>query len=295
MRYSKLFILLLIICLSVECGFSQSRFEIGFKTGINFSSLSRYEPVLGKSYLFMSSNPIQKEFFSFQYDQVFFKRTRLGKSVAFFGTYRLMKKLSVQFGVEFNERGMDLHVAETLTENKDIGIGHEEWTNSFSISEEVKNDYVTVPLQLKYGFGNKVLVYITSGVYFDFLVRSKIMTQKNYIGTIWLKVDNEVPQNTMGTSGQSNKSVIGDQTSDLDIGFIVGGGVEAPLSQKLSFIFNISFSQGLRQLDGKNNNNTRSLPISNGSVIVEHKNYYGLNSHAQNISLNNSIGLTYKL
>jgi Outer membrane protein beta-barrel domain len=272
----------------------QSKFQIGLRTGVNFSSLSGATPELNESFLPEENNPYVRNFYSYKISNDFFNDAIIRPSFLLFINYRLTNNLGALVGVGFNGRGTNLLNSKSFERDRSVGNVEIYDFAGFTFIRKIQTSYLSIPVGLKYTIGKKQLFFVSGGVYFDLLVNSKIEGTSYHIGRTD-QISNGDYEQTMSTTGYSRIQGEPTQTSKFDFGFSFESGVNVPLNSKISFVFMIGVSCGFIQIDNKYDNDTRYFPNTSGSTTMWHGNYHGLNSNARNMTLSNSIGLTYQL
>lgn len=293
MAYLRCFFTFVLLLSGIVCSYSQSRFQLGFKTGANFSFLTNTVPEMNESFSSFESGPFVGDFFSYKFDANFFSDAAIRFSMYADVGYKLTDNLNAQLGIGYAGRGMDLHDEGSVYTSQINGTSETILYGNFSYNRKVKTNYLSVPITLKYYVGLKHRFFVTAGTYFDFLLSSKVYGDQNYTRAMDVVTDGVV-QTSILAMGESHFDDQDAHTAKLDFGLTYGAGVEFPIDSRVNFIFTMNMNHGLLQIDGKYENETRVLPVTSGFVVV-HNNYYGLNSNAKNLTLTANIGITYQL
>ncbi len=150
-------------------------------------------------------------------------KTGLSFSLGF--EYYLKNNLSINFGLSYEERGIDLSTNTTFWESK---VRH---------TLEVSNHYVMLPISLRRYFKNDKF-YLQGGIYTGYLLNSdiKTYTRSDY--------DNSVEEYTYNGKGK-------DYTKNFDFGVLFGAGFSQRISKNLFFNTNILLSIGMFNIDDK--------------------------------------------
>lgn len=290
---SRAFLVSMLMLLAWIGASGQSRFKIGFKTGINFSSLTGIEPEMNESFASISAQPFVGSLYTYQYDADFFSDAAIRFSATANISYKLTDKAQVELSVGYAGRGLNLKDRGQVYASQQGQNSETNLYGNFSYERKVNLNYLSVPVNFKYYVGVKNRLFVTAGFYTDFLLSSKVSGEQSYLTQIDVVSDDGTVQ-TMLTSGESSFDDNDAHTSKFDLGVTYGGGVEFPLNTRVNFVFALTMNHGLYGIDGKYDNDTRVIPTTSGYVIF-HDNYYGLNSNAKNFTLSASIGITYQL
>src|SRR5688572_14228853 len=108
MAYLRCFFISSLLLLGFAYSYSQSKFQLGLRTGINFSSLTGIEPELNESAVIPSFDPLIQDLLSYEYDPNFFNDAATRFSICADVSYTLTHNLKAQLGIGYAGRGMDL-------------------------------------------------------------------------------------------------------------------------------------------------------------------------------------------
>jgi hypothetical protein len=286
----------LVLCLLTVAATGQSKFQLEFRVGANFSSLRGAEPTMDEPFDHFLASLVGLDFFNHDFKTDFFSDAIVRPSMLVFGSYRVAKQLDIQVGIGYNGRGMNLNYSGSIERETNLGEDQILDVATFTYKRKIKTDYLSVPVNLRYFIGPKQIFFVSGGVYVDFLLNSKVYGSKSHDAATYYTSNGNVEQ-TMGAQGSSRMNEEASQTSAYDWGLSFESGVKIPvkaLNDRMKFVFTLGMNYGFVQLDNENDNNTMRLPTSSG-FVVEHKNYYGLNSDSQNVTVSSSVSLLYQL
>jgi hypothetical protein len=274
----------------------QSKFQLEFRMGANFSSLRGAEPTVDEPFNQFIANTFGRDFFNYNFETDFFSDAIIRPSVLVFGSYRVTKQLDIQLGIGYNGRGMNLEYSGSLERENNIGNDQILDVATFTYKKKIKTDYLSVPINLRYFVGPKQLFFVSGGVYVDFLLNSKVYGSKSHdAGTYY--ISNGDAEQTMGAQGSSSMGGDASQTSAYDWGLSFESGVKVPLNtlnNRMKIIFTVGANYGFIEIDSKYDNKTKVIPGTSGSMTL-YENYYGLNSDSRNVTVSSSVSLLYQL
>lgn len=203
--------------------------------------------------------------------------------------YFLKDNLSLSVSAAYEEKGIDMNYRTSYTNQTNPGgatVFHED---TYRVT--VRNTYATMPLLIRKYFG-KGRAYVAGGIYAAHLLESRSSTywHEHYY----------IPNQTEGFSQSElhDRDVRKRFTHHFDYGVAAGGGYSFPVADHVLLNVAVLMSAGLRDIDGKYNNEYEEtvIPGTTGFVrLVRSTNYYGFNSNATNISTSLTLGLALKL
>jgi hypothetical protein len=277
-------------------GNSKGDFMIGFSAGPGISNFLNSEAphkinLYGSDVIpvLFTSDDLTKTIAYTDYKTGIFEDMLTGISAGIDAGYFIQDDLSVETGMFYETKGINLNYSNTQTGYTPNGGVLKE-----TYKTKIQNNYLTLPLQIrKYLFKSKNL-FIAGGVYAGYLISSKVtflnqktITDENGLLTeYYFLIDNK-------------KDTDKEYTNKFDFGLAIGAGYFKKISGRLNFKTEIQMRFGLVKIDSKYNNEFTVTPVASGtnftSYLVRSTNYYGLNSDATNINLALTVGFGYKI
>lgn len=206
--------------------------------------------------------------------------------------YFIKKNLSIQSGIYYESKGINLNYSNRKILNTTLGD-----IASESLDEKCKikftNNYLTIPILLRKYLSKKQHIFFEGGIYTGYLISSKITFLNKKTVSDATRV---LSQYTFEINNQ--KDTKKEYTHIFDFGFSAGVGFIKNISKKLIFKTEMLLNFGMAKLDSKYNNEYLVEPVSipgpNHDLVIS-TNYYGLNSNSKNINFNLTLGLGYKI
>ena len=218
MQKNKILILLILMSISVISYGQQNKFEIGIEAGMNLSTLRN------NNYFNLPAT---------------FKP---GVSAGVTAQYFFTPKIALQGGIFSESKGCVLNIDQGM-------LGTPE-TND---NAKVILNYLVIPLQTRFYFGNKVKFFGQVGLYGGYLFHAKVIYDP-------------------GSSLTIRETDLTDLNKKLDFGVLAGMGVRYPIGDKLALVFEIKENFGVQNI-------SKDIPNEDGGV--------------KNSSLNLSFGISY--
>ncbi|GAB3204387.1 hypothetical protein ABID22_003314 [Pontibacter aydingkolensis] len=225
------------------------------------------------------------EFYTFDYTGDL-GNTRLGLVAGLYAERILNEKLTVEAGINYEQKGLNL-LYTSYSEKQQGSNMTENWKY---YKRDIRNDYLVLPLVVKYKLDPGSRFYITGGVYTAFLVNAAGIAADSSSAratTSW---------GQSGNTSSFKQTVTTEWTSKFDAGVVGGGGMSWPLGNNLTLSADARLNFGLLKVDAKYNNRYEerqmSTPSGGGRVIISESFYRGLSSQSRNISLALTAGIS---
>jgi len=174
--------------------------------------------------------------------------------------YRLDRTVSIQSGVQLVRKGYAL--ADSSIYN--FRYGYSATIPVYEVDSKVSLDYLTIPLNFNFSFGNRVSFYMDLGAYAGFLVNATCH------GTVIRKYLSEYSYRIEKIN--LNDAVEG-YFKTMDWGYLVGTGIQFPFRNNLKFDMGINYSGSISELLKKPDANSyvskEDLSVKNGSLSVQ--------------------------
>ncbi|MGA1977644.1 MAG: outer membrane beta-barrel protein [Bacteroidales bacterium] len=240
--------------------------------------------------MFMSASSITNSPAYMNYQTKFFKDILAGISAGIRFEYFLRQDISINAGLNFEPKGINLNYSVAQEGNVNFVYGMEHETDQIKIT----NKYLTVPVSCrKYLFRQKNF-FVEGGFYLGYLLASQVNFEQS-------KTIND--DNTGSLLFSYNFSYLFDDktnhyTGTFDPGLTIGGGFVKNISKRLVLRTGFSLSCGLIKADSKYNNEYVITSFPSGTdfsaVLLRSTNYYGLNSNSRNLNFIATVGFGYK-
>jgi hypothetical protein len=284
--------------------------RINLSAGVNLSNLINSEAphkinIYGSDEMpaLLYGTDVRRAGAYFDYNTSLIKDTKPGLSIHLEFEYFLKNNLSLQTGIAYEEKGIDLraHKQESwMTPDMSEFIGHNLGVMPSTLAYydeffevKVENDYVTIPLVCR-KYISSIGFFIQAGFYVGWLAKSR--TQVFQRKHTYTPEYNYYESDMIGTiEGTDDKKEL---TTNIDWGLSAGFGYAHPLTNKLSINASCLVSAGFVKIDKKYNNEYEAqvIPQSTGVAMrLRSTNYFGLNSNARNMTAALGIGLGYRL
>ena len=272
---------------------------VGFSIGPSFANFTNSEAP-HKIHLFGSdirpiltdASELTKSVAYTDYKTGLFKDVLTGLSMGIQLEFFIKKNLSIQSGIYFESKGINLNYSNRKILNTTPGdIASESLDEKYKI--KFINNYLTIPILFRKYLSKKQHIFFEGGVYTGYLISSKITYLNKKTVSDATRV---LSQYTFEINNQKDSKK--EYTHLFDFGFSAGAGFIKNISEKLIFKTEILLNFGMAKLDSKYNNEylveSVSLPGSNNDKVIS-TNYFGLNSNSKNINFNLTLGLGYKI
>jgi opacity protein-like surface antigen len=186
---------------------------------------------------------------------------KTGSSIGAAFEYKLDKTVSLQSGVLFERKGYALSDSSLYYHR----IATDDRYTEKKVDTKTELDYVTIPLNLKFSFGDPFTFYFDFGLYTGFKVNALCH------GTAI-----EKSSSAYGYSLQKiniNDAVEGNY-HDIDFGYQTGLGFQFPFRKNLKFDIGITYSASFSPIINKTDENSGEysnddVSIKNGSVALQ--------------------------
>jgi len=268
-------VLLFLLCFN---SYAQ-KIKIGFRSGASFSNFYDHN-ASGNTFtsgafsgLPNSPSPILPTVPSSNsyYRTNFFKDQRIGFYSGFFVDWELNKKWNLELGLNYSQKG--INVKYKL--NSDTLHADNSHTNvAYQFNRNLRLDYITIPIVIKYKLDRKERFYVLGGVYNAFAIGFKLKNTTSILSQKDISASGGLMQESLGES-QSNKAY----AHIFDSGLIGGFGVQWPLKNK--------WSVGL-ELRG-------SLGLINVPARYDETGFVSFGPNTKNISFETGLKLQYSL
>jgi hypothetical protein len=297
MKHISIFGLIVLLATGLLAqGSRKQNLHIGFSGGAGFSNLLFSEAphkinIFGsdKMPVLVNDQDITKALAYTDYPTSLFSDVLTALTARVHLEYFLKKNLSVQTGLSYERKGIDL-LYSSISSHSFLETAQLE----VIYRNKIINDYLIIPLLVKMYFPRSRNLFAVAGVYtgyllssrIDFLNQKKITDKSRIVSDYSFYIDNE-------------KDSEKEYTHLFDFGVSLGAGYVVQLSKKLKLRPEIMVNAGLRKVDAKYNNEYSAIPVANlsgyNNLMVRSTNYYGLNSQAKNINVLFTLGVDYKL
>lgn len=175
--------------------------------------------------------------------------------------YRLDKTVSLQTGFQFQQKGYSF--SDSSFVNHRYSVYHN--VAGRKVDSQVTLDYLTIPLNLSFSFGNKFAFYFDFGMYADLLLNARCTgtVTNEYFG---------------GSSYRHERQTLNDAVEgyykSADFGVSTGLGFLFPVTEKIKFDMGLHYARGLKNIlekpDFVNNDDfTGDLSFKNASLAVQ--------------------------
>lgn len=251
------------------------------------------------------SYPITASGAYFDYTTSILKDVKSGLVVNGGIEYFLKDRLSICVSVSYEEKGINLDYKRSesrkvINDHSPLDLNFGPQVDEYILyydeffQVELRNRYLTMPVLIKkYFSGSKF--YFSGGGFAARLMATDIYTFKRKHSYTSYDFGNE-SDSYGGINHEVDKNK--EFTNEFDYGVSLGTGLSYPLTKSIFLDADLLFSLGLRQVDGKYNNEyeERRIAVSSGfAAAVRSTNYFGLNSNATNISAALTFGIRCKI
>lgn len=175
------------------------------------------------------------------YKTDFLDDMKAGFFVDVFFDWRWSKKNSLEAGIGYCQKGIDLHYGRNTSM---INTDNSTTTTSYHFRRDLRSNYITVPVVLHYALGKNERFYILAGSYHAAGIKYKIKD-----ASIHIVRDIESATGEKMTA-IAETHITGAAVRIFDSGLIGGVGIECPLSEKCSLGLETRVNLGLISLSG---------------------------------------------
>lgn len=202
----KKLLLSIALLLIASTNYSQiSKIKFGIQTGLNYSSFRGYD-IPDDLSLILTESPA----FAF-----------LG-GISF--EYQIKEKLSFKLELNYERKSQKTKAdIEIISNNPELFPGADEYKT------KKNNNYLVVPLMIKYSFGNKESFFVNGGPYIGYLLKSNLEEHLYANGTLQESQTTETTTNNKKT----------------DLGLSIGLGKTIKINEKSSIFVEIRENLGL--------------------------------------------------
>ncbi len=209
------------------------------------------------------------------YDTDTFEDIKTGFAFSLGFEYFLKNNVSLNMGLSYEERGIDLSVNKKEVNKRGV-------KSTIRHTLDVSNHYLILPISLRHYFKNNKF-YLQGGIYTGWLLDSDVKIYDYHLFT-YPNSDYSIYESTFDGKGQ-------DYTKDFDFGLLFGLGFSQKISKNLFFNADIMMSFGLLNIDDK-------VSILNSNRFSENfrfpfYKYHGL-ANVKNIACKVSVGVAYQ-
>lgn len=201
----KLLLSILLLLISFLSYSQNSKIKYGIQAGLNYSNFRGYDIPAGISSIYSES-----------------------PAFAFLGgvnfEYQIKEKLSLKLELSYERKSQKLKTElESINNSPDLLPEIDEYR------AKRNNDYLVLPIMIKYSFGNKNSFFLNGGPYIGYLLKSNVEESLYFDGSLQ-------DSQTTETSNSNNKT---------DLGLSVGLGKTIQISEKNSIFIEIRENLGL--------------------------------------------------
>lgn len=186
---------------------------------------------------------------------------KIGSTIGAIFDYRLNKSVSLQSGILFERKGYALSDSSLYYHR----VATDERSIANKVDSKVELDYMTIPVNLKFSFGNPITFYFDFGLYTGFKVNALVH------GTAIRKYSSS-------SSYTLQKININDAVEgyyhDVDFGYQTGLGFQFPFRKNLKFDLGMVYSASFSPIINKTDENTSGyfyddVSIKNGTISFQ--------------------------
>ncbi|MDP3914307.1 MAG: outer membrane beta-barrel protein [Bacteroidota bacterium] len=160
---------------------------------------------------------------------------KFGANAGLIFGYRLDKTVSLQTGFQFQQKGYAFSDSSYYNHRYATDLKK---SGQF-VDSNVNLDYMTVPLNVNFSFGEKIALYVDLGIYAEFLLNA------NCTGTTIKEYRN-------GSDYRKEKHNLHDAVEGyyepVDFGFLGGMGIQFPFRDKIKFDLGIQYANGSKNI-----------------------------------------------
>jgi len=168
--------------------------------------------------------------------------------------YRLSKHFSLQSELLYERKGYEIKGESNSLFKYTPG-------SNYTIDNRVNLDYITIPLLLNVGFGQKFHVYFNTGIY------AAMQMNARCTGTAYSSYSN-------GITYQEYKKTVYDDIDgymkSTDWGWAIGSGIKYPVLQKYYLNFEFRYNKGFKNIYS---NQYELTPVENEDTEIINKSY----------------------
>lgn len=160
---------------------------------------------------------------------------KFGANAGLIFGYRLDKTVSLQTGFQFQQKGYAFSDSSYYNHRYATDLKK----SGRFVDSNVNLDYMTVPLNVNFLFGEKIALYVDLGIYAEFLLNA------NCTGTTIKEYQN-------GSDYRKEKYNLHDAVEGyyepVDFGFLGGMGIQFPIWDKMKFDLGIQYANGSKNI-----------------------------------------------
>jgi hypothetical protein len=267
-----LIMFLMFICIQVQ----GQNMTLGLRSGISFSNFhSHYSPGEIPEVELTSVDPNKPPVMggpgsssqSYLYETNFASDTRIGLYSFIIVDWKIKKKLSVETGVGYSQKGihMQYHWSSSITKADGNTVN-----TSYDFNRNLRLDYLVIPLTFRQVLDKRERFYVLGGIYNSLAV--KLLIKESLVATHKQTFD------TNGSLIESSDSKIwttAGKANVFDSGLVIGAGVNWPLSEKLFLGIDLRGAVGIINVPAKFqehgfqgfSSTTKNITIETGAKI----------------------------
>jgi len=208
---------------------SESKIDLIYRTGINFNWNS------GSMY-------------SEKYD------VKLGPSLGFAVDFNINSWLSLQTGISYEKNGYSLRDS-----SNSFSRYYVEASPQYFVDTRIGADYISAPALVNFSFGNKYRFFINTGPYFAMKMNA-FCKGEAYNALL------------SGPGFKMIKTVVSDDIGwtyrETDVGWIAGGGITLPVSEKISIDLGLQYHKGFRDV-GRPINSSEDYAVRREETLIK--------------------------
>jgi hypothetical protein len=254
------------------------RMKLGFRSGFSFSNFYSHNysgnQITTNNIQTGNAGSIQPGTLMLlkpYYETHFLKDMRVGFFSGFTMEWELKKKLGVEIGLNYCQKGINLDYSLNASSvNADNSITK----LSYQFNRDLRLDYLTIPVVFKYKIGKKERLYILAGVYnavaLSFKIKNSTMTTNEEV---------LAPSGQQQTQAVSASSLTKAYAGIFDSGLVGGFGIAWPLGDNFFIGIDIRTAVGLTSVPRK----------------YEETGFQSFSDRTKNISIETGLKVTYSV
>lgn len=226
--------------------------RLGFRSGISFSNFYSHYVTGEIPNVALTTNPSgpmvpvvpnSPTISSYYYKTDFTQNMRAGVFTYLFVDYQIRSRLSSEIGVGYTQRGIDLEfkqfTSSTNSDNNTVNL-------SYSFKRNLRLDYISIPITLRYELDKKNRFYVIAGIYNSFAVNFSI--NESLVTVNRQTLDSS---GNMKSMEESKFSTTAAYASFFDSGLIAGIGFNFPLTKKMTIGLDMRSAVGMISIPKK--------------------------------------------
>lgn len=227
--------ILFLAAMSVSLFAQGQQVKLGFRSGVSFSNFYAHHSSGEIPNLSVQSTPggpiivdpnSGNHIPSHYYKTNFIKDGKPGFFAYLHAAFKIKQRLSAEAGLGFTQRGIDISYNLSSTS---VTTDNNFTKQTYQFKQNLRLDYISVPLTLQYKLDKKERFYVLAGVYNA--VALKFLMKESLVSVNQQTFD--AHGNALGTSASQSWTTDA-YASRFDAGLISGVGVNFPLTEKMS-------------------------------------------------------------